>query len=184
MSFRANDHEDGGVMSNKTLEFKLRSTLEVRLRSIVRQYGFNQVDQSLREIGSSDHQPKHSRRSSAVPDGSVSAKPGKKRAKLSASEYITSMGLPPRKVPAITELAKRFEDKTFLPTCSDIKEFWYIYGIDKPVSRSRAAAVPRVFKFIAEMKDDDIQNMLDSGMFSGPSRLGPIADAIRRNSRT
>ena len=171
-------------MSDKTLEVKLRSTLEVKLHSIVRQYGFNQVNRSLREIGSLDHQSKRSGRSSALPDSSVSVKLGKKRVKLSASEYIASMELPSKKVPAITELAKRFENKTFLPTCSDIREFWYIYGIDKPVSRSRADAVPRVFKFIAEMKADDIQNMLDSGMFSGPSRLGPIADAIRRNSRT
>ncbi len=171
-------------MSDKTLEVKLRSTLEVKLRSIVRQYGFNQVNRSLREIGSPDHQSKHSRRSSALSDSSVSVKSGKKRAKLSASEYIASMEMPSEKVPAITELAKRFENKTFLPTYSDIREFWYVYGIDKPVSRSRADAVPRVFKFIAEMKVDDVQNMLDSGMFSGPSRLGPIADAIRRNGRT
>lgn len=171
-------------MSNKTPEVKLRSTLEVKLRSIVRQYGFNQVDQSLQEIGSSDHRPKRSERGGTLPDSNVSTKPRKKRAKLSASEYVANMELPYEKASAITELAKRFEDKTFLPTCSDVREFWYIYGIDKPVSRSRADTVPRVFKFIAEMKADDIQNMLDSGMFSGPSRLGPIADAIRRNSRT
>ena len=159
-------------------------TLEVKLRLIVRQYGFNQVDRSLREIGFSDDQPKRSRRYSALPDSSPSVKQGKKRAKPSASEYVASMELPSEKGLAVIELAKRFEDKTFLPTCGDIREFWHIYGIDKPASRSRADAVPRVFKFIAEMKADDIQKMLDDGLFSGPSRLGPIADAIRRNSRT
>ena len=83
----------------------------------------------------------------------------------------------------MTELAQRFHSKSFLPTFGDIANFCQTYNIDVPASKSRASAIPRVFKFIAAMEADEIQRMLDEGMFSGPARLGPIADAIRRNGR-
>ena len=83
----------------------------------------------------------------------------------------------------VVELAGRFQDKSFLPTFGDIANFCHFYQIDKPASKSRASAIPRVFKFIASMEADDVRIILDQGMFSGPSRLGPIADAIRRNGR-
>ena len=84
---------------------------------------------------------------------------------------------------ALLELAKRFQDKTFLPTFGDIRNFCQVYGIDVPASKSRASAVPRVFKFIAKMDSSEIQRIVDDRLFSGPARLGPIADAIRKNGR-
>ena len=98
-------------------------------------------------------------------------------------EHVAKMGLPAEKGPAVAELAKRFEDKAFLPTFGDIANFCRIYGIEEPASRSRASAIPRVFKFIASMEADDIQRLVDLRHFSGPARLGPIADAIRNSGR-
>ena len=158
---------------------KLKDTL----RLIVRQYGFEQVDQSLREIRLADRQLKNSTQSSVLPDNEAMTKPQKKRAKVNAPEYVAKMELSSKKKPIAAELANRFENKTFLPTFGDIRNFCQIYGIDEPASKSRASAIPRVFKFIATMETDEIQRILDDGMFSGPSQLGPIADAIRRNGR-
>ena len=93
------------------------------------------------------------------------------------------MDLPPGTAGPLVELAARFERKAFLPTFGDIRHFCHTYGIDEPASKSRASAIPRVFKAIAAMEAEDIQRMLDDGMFSGPSRLAPIADAIRRSSK-
>ena len=70
-----------------------------------------------------------------------------------------------------------------MPTFGDIRIFCEVYGIDEPASKSRASAIPRIFKFIATMSSDEVQGILDDGMFSGPSRVGPIADAIRENGR-
>ena len=70
-----------------------------------------------------------------------------------------------------------------MPTFGDIRNFCQVYGIDEPASKSRASAIPRVFKFMATMSDEEVQGILDGGMFSGPSRVGPIADAIRANGR-
>ncbi len=160
-------------------EAKLKDTL----RLIVRQYGFEQVDRSLREIRLADRQLKSSKQSKVLPDHDAVTKPQKKRAKVNAPEYVAKMELSSEKEPIAVELAKRFENKAFLPTFGDIRNFCQIYGIDEPASKSRASAIPRVFKFIASMETGEIQRILDDGMFSGPSRLGPIADAIRRNGR-
>ena len=108
----------------------------------------------------------------------------KKARKPTATEYAAKMELADDKKTTITTLAERFECKAFLPTFGHVANFCETYGIDVPASRTRASAIPRVFKFLAnEMEAEEVQRILDDGMFSGPSRLGPIADAIRRNGR-
>ena len=153
------------------------------LRSMVRQYGYEQVDQALREIGDLDQQPEILE-TGTQPAGKRNATKGRAiKSRPTAPEYVAKLGLPRDKESIMTELAARFHDKSFLPMFSDISNFCQIYGIEEPASKSRAAAIPRVFKFIAEMEADAVQTILGDGMFSGPSRLGPIADAIRGNGR-
>ena len=82
------------------------------------------------------------------------------------------------------QLAKRFDEKSFMPTFGDIAHFCRVYDVDEPASKSRAAAVSRVFCTIAAMSAEDIQILVDYGAFSGPARLGPISEAITRRSRT
>lgn len=160
-----------------------KAKLKDTLRLIVRQYGFEHVDRSLQEIRLADRQIKSSKQSKVLSENQAVTKSLKKRAKVNAPEYVAKMELSAEKEPIAVELANRFENKAFLPTFGDIRNFCQIYGIDEPASKSRASAIPRIFKFIATMETDEIQRILGDGMFSGPSRLGPIADAIRRNSR-
>lgn len=152
--------------------------LESALRPIVREYGLGNVLQSLGKIAvTDDHNGK-------LTNGYSARSPRIKKSKPNAAEYADKMELRPDKQDAITALAERFERKDFLPTFGDIRNFCDIYGIDVPASKTRASAIPRVFKFLAnEMEADEVQRILDYDLFSGPSRLGPIADAIRRNGR-
>lgn len=153
--------------------------LKETLRSMVIQYGFERVDRSLREIRISDPQLGNSDQSWTPNNNGKASNPKRPRLKVTAPQYIAKIDISPESVSAVSELANRFEDKSFLPTFGDIRNFCKTYGIAEPVSKSRASAIPRVFKFIAAMEADDAQKILDYGMFSGPSRLGPIADAIR-----
>ena len=41
----------------------------------------------------------------------------------------------------------------------------------------------RIFKALASMDETEVKRILDDRLFSGPSRMEPIADAIRRVSR-
>ena len=145
---------------------------------MVDRHGPEQVGQALREVVSA-HRRKNSNKKKASPKSNAQAK----TKKTTALEYVAKMDLPSEKKPAMAELAKRFEEKNFLPSFRSIREFCRIYEIVEPASKSRVSALPRVFKFIATLETSKIQRILDSGMFSGPARLGPIADAIMRNGR-
>ena len=158
--------------------------LETTLRPIVQEHGLGSVLEVLSKIASENETQSPLLAVNRV-DKSTQPKKARKRApKPNAVEYAAKMELPSDKQGAVVALAERFERKDFLPTFGDIQNFCDVHGIDVPASRTRASAIPRVFKFLAnEIDAKEAQRILDDGMFSGPSRLGPIADAIRRNGR-
>ena len=106
---------------------------------------------------------------------------GQQKRAATALERVRKMDLSRDTADTVVELAKRFDEKSFMPTFGDIARFCQAYNIDEPKSKSRASAIPRVFRAIAVMDGEDIQMLLDYGAFSGPSRLGPTADAISRS---
>ena len=142
------------------------SKLKTSLQFMVQEYGWGTVLKSLGEIADAR---------------GAGARPRRRKRAPTAPEYVSKMQLPVEKSNAVTELAERFQQKSFLPKLGDIDNFCQTYLIDIPASRSRASAIPRVFKFIAEMEASEIQRILDLEMFSGPSRLGPISDAIQNH---
>ena len=157
--------------------------LETALQSMVLRYGFVQVNRCLQKIGLSEGQSKYSGPRRDFYDTGTPAKSTSRRPKISATEYVAKLDLPLDKKPIVVALAKRFECKTFLPTFGDIANFCQTHGLKTPMSKTRAGAIPRVFKFIATMDPSRTQEILDEEMYSGPSKLGPIADAIRKNGR-
>ena len=160
-----------------------QSELKDALLSMVREHGFEQVHQYLGEIESSEHNLDALDQGTKLADG-VPVRPSRKRRpKPTAPQYVAKMEISLDKEPLVSELAGRFEIKSFLPAFGDVADFCQCYGINEPASRSRPNAIPRVFRLIVSLETDEIQRIVDEGLFSGPSRLGPIADAIRRNGR-
>ena len=160
------------------------SELRNALHRLIQDHGYSEVRRGLRELRSSDFPGKYLRRSKKDDMSSSSratTKPKRHSSKVTAPEYVAKAEISSENRPLVDELSRRFENKSFLPTFGDVRNFCQIYGIDEPASRSRAGAIPRLFKFLATMEPDEIRRILDDGMFSGPSRLGPIADAIRRS---
>lgn len=160
-----------------------RSHLKATLRSLVLEHGFEQVEQCLHEIDNADLQLELRQRNEEPLTGMATSQSNKRRAKLTAPEYVAKMDLPLERQSLISELATRFHDKSFLPAFGDIANFCHAHEIDVPASKTRINAIPRVFKYLAGMEDEEIHRIINDGMFSGPSRLGPIAEAIRRNGR-
>ena len=151
------------------------SKLRTILHPIVQEYGLGLVLKSLGQIA--DTPCDRIEQSSKLGTGGANTT-RQRRPRVTATEYVEKMELPKEKFAAVVELARRFQQKSFLPTFGDITDFCQVYEIQVPASRSRASAITRIFKFIANMETGDIQQMLDDGMFTGPSRLEPIADAI------
>ena len=164
----------------------VESNLEHTLRLMVRRYGFEEVSRCLREMEIADHLSGRSgqaRRKKTSSDSAPAARFKKKRSgTITAPEYAAKMDVSPEKGALLAELAIRFDDKSFLPAFGDVRNFCQIYRIDEPASRSRASAIPRIFKFMAAMETDDLRRVLDKRTFAGPSRLAPIADAIRNRA--
>lgn len=160
-----------------------KTKLKKTLLELVLEFGFEQVGRTLREVRCSDQPVKHQERDSMRAYKTGTKDPGRKKPKVSAPAYVGKLKLDKDKETATLELAMRFERKDFLPTFGDIDYFCQFYGIDTPASRSRIGSIPRVFKYIASMDSGEIEKIVENRMFSGPSRLGPIADAIRRNGR-
>ena len=79
--------------------------------------------------------------------------------------------------------AGEFERRAFLRTLGDIRSFCEAYGVEGLKLNSRASGIPRIFKFLATMEVADLEGILDDRLFSGPTQLGPIADAIRERAK-
>lgn len=154
--------------------------LKIQLRSLVDHYGIEQIEHTLKAIATSGRRVAVRKRESS---DATQRNGQRRRARTSALEYVDKMGLSAERRMAVLALARRFEERSFLPTCADIRDFCGTYDIKAPASRSRADAIARIFKFLATMDVGELQRLLDENTFSGPSRLGPIAEAIRQNGR-
>ena len=155
--------------------------LAASLRDLVREHGLDEVSRSLDAIGGLNSLGQDAAPGTSRPARSAAAKRGKHKPAITALERVEKMDLPRETADSVAELARRFDEKSFMPTFSDIARFCQAYNVDEPASKSRASAIPRVFRTIAAMDAEDLQMLLDYGTFSGPSRLGPIADAIARS---
>lgn len=154
------------------------------LRAMVLEHGMRRVERTLGEIRRSGADNAAADRSTANEDRTHKPSPGRsKREKASASRYVSKLEVPDETRRILEEVAVRYEEKVFLPTSGEIRNFCSIRGIEVPVSSSRVSAVPRIFKHLAELDSQELRAILQEGSFSGPTRLAPIADAIRRSSK-
>ena len=157
--------------------------LAASLRDLVREHGLERVSRSLQEIGAYDGPVGNTTPGSNRATRPSAVEGSRRKSAITALERVGKLDLPEEIADIVMELARKFDEKSFMPTFADIADFCRAYNIDEPSSKSRASAIPRVFRTIAVMELEDIQMLLDYGAFSGPARLGPIADAIARNSR-
>lgn len=158
---------------------KLNNTLS----ALILEFGFSRVERALRKNRPSTRKSRDPEKRDELSHKPNSVKHPKAKLKKSALEYAEQMKLDPEKQELVTALAAKFERKEFLPTFVDVDYFCKYFGIVTPASRSRVSSIPRVFKYLASMESQDIRKIIEDGMFSGPARLGPIAEAILRNGR-
>ncbi len=105
-------------------------------------------------------------------------------ARVSKADGSQSLEVPAEQGAVLRRATKEFEQRVFLSTLNDIRNFCEAYAGSRNRGRkSRASGIPRVFKFLVTMDVADVERMLDDRMFSGPAQLGPIADAIRGKAK-
>lgn len=165
------------------MAIKKKNEIESDLWRIMHRHGVDQVCRSFLKILLSEDLMKFDRASHFSIDR-PGAKPMAEKRKATAVERVEKMGLPTVKKSMMLKLAKSYQEKTFLPTVSDVRNFYRFYGVEESAPRSRMNAIPRLFDFVATMSSEDILEIIKNKAFSGPSKLEPIADAIRRGGRT
>lgn len=161
-----------------------RDRLVASLRELVREHGFERVSRSLRDLDGLESDAQGTKPGTGERPQRRAGTRGKRKPAATALERVAKMDLPRETADVVLQLAKRFDEKSFMPTFGDIAHFCRVYDVDEPASKSRASAISRVFGTIAAMSAEDIQILVDYGAFCGPARLGPISDAIARRSRT
>jgi len=129
-----------------------RRSLTDTLRHLVRRHGIGAVRQSLADI-ESEAEPRPSPATKNAPRNRSTPKP-------SATAFVSRMALAQQMTTVMERAAQLFDDKQFLPTISDIREFSYVYRIELPKSASRSSSIPRVFRFLASM---DTEALVNSG---------------------
>ena len=160
--------------------------LEDLMRTVVEHYGVAQVTETVRKLERAEkrlvHVPKKEDPPPRSAKPSLRPRSAASRPKMTALRYVEALNPKPESKENLMQLAEMFEEKTFLATLRDIREFCASRNIDVPISTSRVASIPRIFRALSTMPAEEIRDILESGRYSGPYKLAPIADAIRRRS--
>lgn len=163
--------------------------LRTALGSLVERHGFRKVSRLLGEMEPADSEPRNTGKRTAerrVVGGPVRPRNtgvSRRRHRPSAVSCVERLELGAERAGVVGRAAAAFDEQSFLPILGDIRVFCETYGIEEPLASSRDSRIPRIFRFLGTMNPADLERILDDRMFSGPARLAPIADAIRRRAK-
>lgn len=105
-------------------------------------------------------------------------KPTKSKRKLSPSELVMKTASSAESRSNLIELAHQYEAKTFLPRVGDARHFLEMKGRPSDNLKDRDEAFRKILPVLADMPEDQLRELRNSAAHSGPSRLGPLSDAI------
>jgi hypothetical protein len=145
------------------------------LRSLVRQWGHKEVKAALADVCGT----------AGWDDASQSPNIGDERTKrlrsatkLLASEQVARAQLPEVQEVILLKLAVRFDRREFLPSISDVRQFLIMMGETPGAMKDRSEAFRRLLKLLSRLPLERLEQLMSSSLYSGPSQLGPLSDAI------
>jgi len=106
-------------------------------------------------------------------------KPTKEHRRPSACEIVDRLDVQSVRTEPLRALAARFDAKTFLPTASDVRHFLEMRGQDSGPIKHRQDSFRKVLEVLVGMSEDELQLLQAGGTHAGPTRLGPLSDAIK-----
>lgn len=102
----------------------------------------------------------------------------KKSVRLSATEQIQRLALEREQKEVLLQLAARYDQKLFLPSVVDVREFLIMMGT-RPISmKDRTQAFRVLLGSLTQMSVARLRQLAQTALHSGPSELGPLSDAI------
>lgn len=142
---------------------------------IVQEWGYDAVFRCLADL-----------RSERAKDGVSSAAHDRRLRKESrrptALEMVGRLDAAGARKESLRMLAERFDEKTFLPTVSDVRHFLDMRGQDTGPVKQRQDSFKKVLSVLVGMADEELAILQGSGTHAGPTQLGPLSDAIKATS--
>lgn len=147
-----------------------KALLTKLLQTLVDEWGYEDVAATLASI------------KVALSDSLVAerAKPrrSKKRIRLSATEQIERSALEGEQKEMLLQLAVRYDQKLFLPSVADVREFLIMMGERPTGMKDRTQAFRVLLGSLMQLPVVRLQQLAQTALHSGPSELGPLSDAI------
>ena len=158
-----------------------KDTLRDLLSTLVDDCGYEIVREALE-----DFDPKL-KRAPASKNSSVK-RVKKPRTKPNAVSIVGSFALSDeRKKSVLMALAKKYEDKEFMPNVNHVRAFLEQEGKDVSRIKSRGQVVSTVFKCLADWETPKLRELDTRGLYGPPKSLSVIAKSIenfgQRNRR-
>lgn len=102
----------------------------------------------------------------------------KRTPKATALEIAKKINVPNSRRDQVEEIAKRFDQRAFLPTSADAREFLILAGKKPKAIKDRSDAFKQVLTVLLQVPTERLAGIVGSSAFSGPSDLSDISDAI------
>jgi len=107
----------------------------------------------------------------------------KRNRRLTAYEYVEKrVKTFPERREELLELASRFDKKSFLPTVADVRNFLHYKDSSVKMIERRETAIPKLIQVLLSLPKEQLQRILQDENYAGPSRLGPLSEAIKESS--
>lgn len=143
------------------------------LASLLREWDYDLVRQCLIEVHAEQAQR---------PTQASDRRTGKEHRRPTASEVVGRAEVDAAQLSTLQVFATRFDAKAFLPTAADVRHFLEMRGRDPGVVKHRQDAFRKVLDVLLSMPIDELEHLRASNAHSGPTKLGPLADAIMETS--
>lgn len=78
----------------------------------------------------------------------------------------------------LMEIASKYDEKRFLPTLGDVREFLAMAGDRRRSIKDRSEGFRLLLDSTKELPLEELQHLAATTAFSGPSQLGPLSEAI------
>jgi DNA-binding transcriptional ArsR family regulator len=141
------------------------------LQTLVEEWGYENVALEL------SHTNRYSLRRSIESHASSSAR-SSDRKKPAPTEQVEKALLDPQRKELLLQLAKRYEEKQFLPNVAAAREFLTMLGEFPGQIKDRDHSFRVLLRCLLQLPMERLRQITDSSLYSGPSQLGPISDAI------
>jgi len=102
----------------------------------------------------------------------------KKKVRVSATEQIQRLPLEGEQKELLLQLAERYDQKLFLPSVADVREFLIMMGTRPIGMKDRTQAFRVLLGSLSQLPVARLRRLSQTALHSGPSELGPISDAI------